>query len=170
MKTISTISFLSFILLTAGSFASNHKSSTGFEKIKSLAGTWEGTVDHGTGPMQMTVVYEITAGGSAVQETIFPGTEEEMVTLYYNKGGKLGLTHYCMLQNRPEMILKSSSKKKLIMEFDPSCEIDPKTESHMNSVTFIFEGKNKMIQDWAFFENGEKQDHGKPFELTRVDP
>lgn len=143
------------------------KGSKEFESIKSLVGIWEGTVDHGEGPEAITVIYKLTAGGSAVQETVFPGTPMEMVTVYYDKGGKLGLTHYCMLQNRPEMTLSSSKGKTFSLAFDPSCGIDPKTEAHMNSVTFAMHGKNNMTQTWVFYEDGKKQ-HASPFKLTRT--
>ena len=119
-----------------------------------------------SGKMAMMVTYKVTAGGSAVEETIFPGTPQEMVTVYYDKGGKLALTHYCMLQNRPEMILASTSKNELNLQFDPACGIDPKIEAHMNSVKITFKGKNRMTQDWAFFDEGERQ-QSTPFDLTR---
>src|SRR5690242_16920885 len=76
----------------------------GFEKIKALSGEWEvaaGPGSHDHGPMAGTVSYKLTAGGSAVLETLFGGSEHEMVTLYYVDGDTLAMTHYCMLGNRP---------------------------------------------------------------------
>ena len=79
----------------------------GFEKIKSLAGEWQvahAPGEHGEhGEHAGTVSYKVTAGGSAVLETLFAGTDHEMVTLFYMDGDDLTLTHYCMLQNRPLM-------------------------------------------------------------------
>ena len=155
-------------LQAAETYMPTQKASAELETFKSLAGTWEGTVDHGNGPMPVTVIYKITSGGSAVQETVFPGTPQEMVTLYYDKGDTLALTHYCMLQNRPEMILTSSSKNEIQLEFDPACGIDTKTEPHMNSLTVKIHSKNSMTQNWTFFENGVAQ-HKSPFKLKRVD-
>src|SRR5262245_49740277 len=83
----------------AGRGGSKH---AGFEKIKALSGEWEvtrGGDEHHGG----TVTYKVTAGGSAVLETLFGGTKHEMITLYYLDGKDLALTHYCMLQNRPRM-------------------------------------------------------------------
>ena len=53
---------------------------------------------------QVTNVFRVTAGGSAVEETVFPGTEQEMVTLYFVRDGRLQLTHYCMAGNQPHML------------------------------------------------------------------
>ena len=81
---------------------------------------------------------------------------------------KSGITHYCMMQNRPEMKLASSSRKKIHLEFDPACGIDPTSEPHMNSLTISVHGQNSMTQVWTFYENGEAQ-LASPFELKRVD-
>lgn len=47
--------------------------SKAFEQMKHLAGSWETTMDHGQGPMKMKASYKLTAGGSAIVETIFEG-------------------------------------------------------------------------------------------------
>src|SRR5712671_2955032 len=76
-----------------------------FEKLKTLVGTWKGEADMGQGPVEMTVHYRLLAGGSVLEERVFSGTPNEMVTMYYEKGGKLALTHYCVFGNRPGMLL-----------------------------------------------------------------
>src|SRR5215207_4130887 len=95
-------------LLHAADSAPAKKSSAEFERMKSLVGTWKGSVDMGKGPEDLTIQYRVIAAGSVVEERSFPGTPNEMVTMYYDKDGKLALTHYCMMGNRPAMTLKSS--------------------------------------------------------------
>src|SRR5258705_9757811 len=73
----------------------------GFEKIKALKGEWKVTKGPEHGVEGGTITYRTTAGGSAVLESLFEGTEHEMITTYYVDGDQLSLTHYCMLQNRP---------------------------------------------------------------------
>src|SRR4051812_19731243 len=110
MKLVSVLFALLILALnlTAGeSGAPAYQGSAELAKLKTLAGTWKGTHDMGKGPVEVTVVYRVVAGGSAVEERIFPGTPEEMVTMYYDKQGKLSLTHYCMLHNQPGLLLKS---------------------------------------------------------------
>ena len=85
----------------------------GFDRLKSLEGTWTGRsgwdegADKGAG--EVTVIYKVTAAGSAVQETLFPGTPHEMVTMYHMDGADLMLTHYCAAGNQPRMKLEPSA-------------------------------------------------------------
>src|SRR5687768_12947493 len=74
-----------------------------FEKIKALAGTWVEADKDGKPTDKVVSVVKVTAGGSAVQETIFPGTQMEMVSVYHLDGADLVMTHYCMLGNQPRM-------------------------------------------------------------------
>ena len=144
-----------------------YKGSPEFERMKSLAGTWKGKADMGQGPMEMTVEYRIISGGSAIEERIFADTPKEMVTIYHDKNGKLSLTHYCMLANRPAMLLESSDSKTLRFDFDATCGIDAKSEMHMHSLAITFEGPDSIVQDWKLFEDGKpKESH--PFALKRV--
>src|SRR5437016_10617001 len=109
MKTLLFVALLALNagLASAGQPGDPYHGSAEFERMKSLAGTWKGTHDMGKGPMEVTVVYTVVAGGSAVEERFFAGTPNEMVTMYHDKQGKLSLTHYCMLHNQPGMLLKA---------------------------------------------------------------
>src|SRR3954470_21715927 len=89
-----------------------------FERMKSMIGTWTGKTDMGQGPVDMTIQYRLLAGGSVLEEKVFAGTPNEMTTMYYDQAGKLALTHYCMMGNRPGMLLKSSDAKTLNFDFD----------------------------------------------------
>jgi len=59
-----------------------------FERFKALAGEWVSAED---GEMakrgDLVARYAVTAGGSAVVETIFPGQAHEMVTVTHADGG-----------------------------------------------------------------------------------
>ena len=74
------------------------------ERLKALAGEWVAAED---GEMakkgDLVARYAVTAAGSAVVETVFPGSAHEMVTVYHADGPDLVLTHYCMEGNQPRM-------------------------------------------------------------------
>jgi len=90
-------------------------------RLAGLVGTWKGTVDMGQGPVEFVSQYRLIAAGSVIEERCFQGTPNEMVTMFYDKGGKLALTHYCMMGNQPAMALKSSDAKSITFDFDGSC-------------------------------------------------
>src|SRR6266480_4580961 len=90
----------------AGEYQSTpYTGSAEFERVKQLVGAWEGTSDMGKEGEKVRVEYRLTAGGSALVETLFPGSAEEMVSVYHDRKGKLAMTHYCMLRNQPRMTL-----------------------------------------------------------------
>jgi hypothetical protein len=145
-------------LLNAGEPAQPVKGSAEFEKMKSLAGAWKGTTDIGQGPVEMTVQYRVLAGGSVLEERVFPGTPMEMITMYYDKGGKLALTHYCVVGNRPAMLLKSSDAKTLNFDFDKSCGIDVTQGMIMHGLTLRFDDAETITTSCRSFVNGQAQE------------
>src|SRR3954466_12568716 len=57
-----------------------------FGAISALGGTWV-AVGAPQGQKPMTLVFKPTAGGSAIIETMFPGSDREMVNVYSIDGG-----------------------------------------------------------------------------------
>ena len=87
------------VLMLASAVAADDKKDTGklaaLERFKQLSGEWTGKEVEGIHPgQQVNANYKVTAGGSAVVETLFPGTEHEMVTVIQPDGADLVLTHY----------------------------------------------------------------------------
>ncbi len=162
MKT-NFISFCALVLVAAAPYlraedapktAETPKSSE-FERLKSLVGAWQGKVDIGHGPVDMIAQFRVLAGGNVIEERVFPGSPEEMVTMYYDKGGKLALTHYCMLGNRPEMALKSSDAKSISFDFDSCCGIDTAKEKHMHSLSIRFDDANTITTGCTAMAEGK---------------
>lgn len=138
-----------------------------FERMKTLVGTWKGKTDMGQGPIDMTSQYRLLAGGSVLEERVFAGTPNEMITMYYDNGGKLALTHYCVMGNRPGMLLKSSDSKTLKFDFDATCGINTATESHMHALTLRFDDADTITASCKAFIDG-KEIPEKPTTLKRV--
>ncbi len=143
-------------VLSAGEPPKPAPSSPQLEKLKTLAGTWQGKADIGQGPIDMIVQYRVLAAGSVVEERAFPGMPNEMVTMFYDKEGKLALTHYCMLGNRPEMALKASDANSLTFDFDSCCGIDPKKETHMHAMTLRFDDANTITTTCKALADGKE--------------
>ena len=163
----STLLLASSLWLNAGEPGQPKQSSPELERMKTLVGTWQGKTDMGQGPMDMTVQYRMLAGGSVLEERVFAGTPNEMVTMYYDKDGKLAMTHYCMFGNRPGMLLKSSNDKTLKFDFDQTCGINAATESHMHALTITFDDADTITSSCkAIIDGKEMAEH--PTTLKRV--
>lgn len=126
-----------------------------FERMKSLIGTWTGRVDVGQGPVDMTATYKLIAGGSVLEERVFAGTPMEMTTMYFDNGGKISGTHYCVMGNRPQFLFKASDAKSITFDFDSTCGIDPKKESHMHSMKIVFKDANTIGTSCAAVVDGK---------------
>ncbi len=137
------------------------------EKLKTLAGTWQGTTVMEGKEMPVTVTYKTSSNGSIVVETLFPGTPHEMVSVYYDQNGKLGMTHYCALSNQPHMTLDKSSDSEIDLVFANGTNLDPAKGLYMHDVSFDFKDNNSMVQEWTSFENGKEKEVAT-FTLTRA--
>lgn len=141
--------------------------STEFARMKTLVGSWTGKADMGEGPIDMTVQYRLLAGGSVLEERVFVGTPNEMVTMYYDQEGKLAMTHYCVFGNRPAMKLKSSDAKSIKFDFDATCGINPKKESHMHALSITFDDADTITTSCKAMMDGKEMEE-KPITLKRV--
>src|SRR5436309_13640907 len=83
--------------------------SPGLDQLKKLAGTWVAADDKGQPTDQVVSVFKVISAGSAVQESIFQGTNHEMVSVYFRDGQDVIMTHYCALGNQPKMKLDPAS-------------------------------------------------------------
>jgi hypothetical protein len=137
-----------------------------FEQFKQLAGDWVGK-EKGKGDMEIQVKYKVTSGGSAVVETLMPGTDHEMVTVIHPDGNDLLLTHYCMLGNQPQM--KATGKgddNTVAFKFVRATNMKSDKDMHMHDVTFTFVNKDTLRAEWTHFNDGK--DAGRVvFELKR---
>ncbi len=142
-----------------------------FQQMKQLVGVWKGTKDNsaeGGGKADpVEVDYKLTAGGSTLQETLMPNTPHEMVTMYHDEGGKLTMTHYCMLGNTPHLAVTQSSPKQITFNFVSGGGIDPVKDAHMHALTLEFPDNDHLAHKWGCHQNG-KPDTTAEFKLTRV--
>ncbi|MGO8987449.1 MAG: hypothetical protein ACLQGU_08540 [bacterium] len=165
MKKIASISLLFTCLLFIVSFVAYagegrkapYSGSKEYERMRGLIGAWEGTSNMGKEGQPIRVEYRLTAGGSAIVETLFPGTSEEMISVYHDSNGKLSMTHYCMLQNQPHMKLLRAGTDRLDFMFAGGSNVDPKKDSHMHALTILFVDKDHIVHNWSFFEGGKEK-------------
>jgi|KBSSwiStaDraftv2_1062776.scaffolds.fasta_scaffold86611_2 hypothetical protein len=126
------------------------------EQLKGLAGTWEGTTPSPEGVATRSI-FAVTAGGTAVMETQFPGTDQEMITLYFLDGPNLRATHYCSAGNQPHMKLdtRASAPGDLRFAFDGGTSFDPKKDLHIHSVRYVFGADGSLSEEWEYRNEGK---------------
>ena len=124
--------------------------SPAFERFKALVGDWVAAEDgEMTKKGDLVARYAVTAGGSAVVETVFPGSPHEMVTVYHADGPDLVLTHYCVEGNQPRMRARKPSGSRFAFEFDGGAGIDPGRDRHMHSATVELVGNDEIRTVWT---------------------
>ncbi len=157
-----------FVAYAAEYQSAPYTGSAEFERMKQLVGVWEATSEMGKEGEKLRVEYRLTAGGSALVETLFPGSAEEMVSVYHDQKGKLAMTHYCMLRNQPHMTLGKADAQTIELVFArKGNDINPAKEKHMHAVRITFTDNDHITEKWTMFENG-KDKGGVTFKLTRV--
>jgi hypothetical protein len=127
------------------------------DRFRALAGEWVAAED---GEMvkkgDLVARYQLTAAGSAVVETVFPGTPHEMVTVYHGDGEDVVLTHYCLEGNQPRMRARGAGAgDRIDFAFDGGTNIDPATSKHMHSASFRFLGPDEIESEWTEIERGQ---------------
>jgi len=143
------------------------KSSTELEQMKSLSGKWVGPNAMNKDGGQISVEYHVIANGSAVEEKLFPETPHSMVSVYYDNDGKMMMTHYCAMGNRPEMKVTKATKDEIDLSFVPTPGIDASKDAYMNALSLSFPDEDHLIQNWHAMANGKEQPQST-FNLTRV--
>lgn len=101
-------------------------------------------------------------------ETLFPGTDHEMLTLYFLAGGELRATHYCAMGNQPLFRFDPAASKpdELVFAFAGGTGFDPAKDQHVHNGVIGLKG-DRLENDWAFW-NGGKQEGDHRFFLQRA--
>ncbi|PYT34075.1 MAG: hypothetical protein DMF52_13890 [Acidobacteria bacterium] len=154
------VAFIAFLCATtlalAGASTTQAKPNYGFEKMKALVGAWQGTTKDGKA---VKVTYSLVADGSAVMETLEPGNESAMITMYHPDGGRVMMTHYCSAHNQPRMRAEAASAdpKSLTFNFVDATNLSSPTEGHMERLVVNFVDSDHFAQEWTFKVKDQKQ-------------
>jgi hypothetical protein len=127
-----------------------------FARLKNLAGEWTGGIGKPDGPAG-SVLYRVTANGNTVMETLFPGTDHEMISMYHLDGPELVLTHYCAAGNQPRMKFsrEKSSATNLVFDFTGGTNLDPAKDGHIHNGRIRLSGEDRLEADWVFHADGK---------------
>lgn len=150
-----------------------------FDRLKTLAGQWQGPVkveppqpDMGD-QSNIHVSLRVTSRGNALVHEMFepgkgddPARYDHPVTMLYLDDDRLLLTHYCDAGNRPRMVAKTSPDGKTV-EFDFLDLSGGNQYGHMYHAVFTIVDPNHHTEDWTYMMPGDKRVHAH-FELERA--
>lgn len=162
------ISLILIVSLLTGC-AANHvvspeAATKSFDKLKALSGRWISEPD--AEGNKNTVIYETTSANSAVKETLFPGTDHEMVSVYHLDNGTIGMTHYCALGNQPYLKANKITDSQIFFDLAGGTNFDPKKDMYMRQLVITFVNPDHVKHEWTNY-TGEKMGGTTVFELHR---
>ena len=140
-----------------------------FARLANLEGTWYGqAAEHGEADRAVHV-FRVSANGSVIMETMFPGTDHEMINMYHLDGDTLMLTHYCAMGNQPRMRLAAGSTGDVLtFEFAGGTNIDPAKDTFIHDARLAFKDDSTFESAWTSWKDGA-EDHTMVFALRRVE-
>lgn len=136
------------------------------DEIKQLVGDWYELGEDGKPTKSLVSSYRVTAGGHAVIETLFPGSDHEMISIYHMDGGDLLLTHYCVLGNAPTYRAERSDKG-FVWRCQGAHNLAKHGDAHMHEGYTHIAGKNRIQGTWLQTVDGEVS-YEASFDLIRV--
>jgi hypothetical protein len=144
-----------------------------FDKLKTLAGSWQGPVtttppqpEMGNGAVTQVSLRVTSRGNALLHEMKEAGTADDPtrydhpITMFYLDSDRLLLTHYCDAGNRPRMAARTSPDGKTV-EFD-FLDVSGSTQyGHMQHAVFNIIDANHHTEEWTYLMPGDKPVHAR---------
>jgi len=143
--------------------SSETKTAPGFEKLKSLVGEWRGRDGEGK---VVEVAYSLTAGNTAVMETLKMADGLSMVTLYHPDKERLLMTHYCILNNQPRM-QASGDDRTLTFSLVDVTNLPSPNAPHMSKLVLNFPDKDRLKHEWTLRVSSQDKTEVFTFERSK---
>ncbi len=128
-----------------------------FERLKGLAGTWEGRSTKG---WTERVTFQTIAAGSCVLESSFDAhPNERMVTMFYVDGPRLMLTHFCVAKNQPRLVATefADDGARITFTFLDATGLASRDTGHMDKVVFRFIDSDHFTTQWTWYQDGQEK-------------
>ena len=152
------------VIVSAALGADKAISEEAFDRLASLQGEWRGQIDG----VNTTLIYTLTANGSALMEQCRPEKRPEMITMFTIDGDHLIATHYCSAKNQPQMKTPPiiDVHKPLVFSVVQVTGLKSPDDFHNTGLTVIQEDNDHLTQEWSYEHNGKIGQN--IFRFTRV--
>lgn len=138
------------------------------EPIRALLGKWVALDESGKPTDTVVSIFRETAGGSAIVETLFPGSPEEMMSIYSVDDGELVLQHYCIMGNQPRYVgSRSEDGKTISFRCAGGGNLKDHDRAHMHEGTMTSVSDDRMDTRWIAIAKGATVEDVR-FRVARV--
>ncbi|HEX3280332.1 MAG TPA: hypothetical protein VHR36_03795 [Pyrinomonadaceae bacterium] len=161
---LGSVAMMALVMSAAVLAADKTKSEEAFDRLASLKGQWKGEQDG----VKISLIYALTANGSALMEEFRPESGPVMITLFTVDGDHLIATHYCSAKNQPQMVTSAITdvQKPLAFSLARVTGLKSPDDWHNTGLTVIQEDNDHLTQEWTYQSKGKT---GKSvFRYTRV--
>jgi len=150
----------------AGLARSQAPPASGFDRLKTLVGTWEAPGPQGK-PLTNTI--HLVSNGTALEETFQSAEADQMVTLYTPNGKGLAMTHYCAAGNQPRMetVAVTGDQKEFEFSMTGITNLSNPNAGHMRHLLIQITDQDHFTEKWTWRENGKDQVHAIHFKRTK---
>ena len=155
---------IALLLAAASLLADKTKSEEAFDRLATLKGQWSGEQEG----IKISLIYTLTANGSALMEEFRPESGGVMITMFTVDGDHLIATHYCTAKNQPQMATSAitDAQKPLAFSLVRITGLKSPDDWHNTGLTVIQEDNDNLTQEWSYQFKGKT---GKNiFRFTRV--
>jgi len=159
-----SVGMMALVVAAAALAADKTKSEEAFDRLASLKGEWKGELSG----VKATLIYTLTAEGSALMEEFRPESGGVMITMFTVDGDHLIATHYCTAKNQPQMATSAitDAQKPLAFSLVRITGLKSPDDWHNTGLTVIQEDNDNLTQEWSYQFKGKT---GKNiFRFTRV--
>jgi len=140
------------------------------EKLTALEGDWMLLDEDGRETDVVGSSFRLTAGGSAVVETMFPNSADghEMVNMYHADGDRVLMTHYCAAGNQPRLVVETTDdENRLELRFESITNLATPKATYMSEAVYVFDGDDRLTTTWRSMVDGELTEEKTTIDLKR---
>jgi hypothetical protein len=143
------------LCIATNAFAGGERAA--FDRLKRLAGEWDGRSTKGWTDRNRV---EVIAGGSVVmmqEMDAHPG--ERMATMFHMDGDRLLLTHYCVAGNQPRMVATEISEdgRRIVFTFLDGTGMASRDVGHMDQAVYELIDDDHYATQWTWYANGKER-------------
>jgi hypothetical protein len=151
----------------AGRAGSQAQPASGFDRLKTLVGTWEATGPQGR-PLTNTI--RVVSNGTALEESFQSVEADQMVTLYTPDGSRLAMTHYCAAGNQPRMETPAvtGDQKEFDFSLTGITNLANPNAGHMRHLVIQIADQDHFTEKWTWREKGKDETHTIHFKRTKA--